>query len=104
MFIQMDSAKTRWTPWTRGHWGAAMADRFDNRLNTHRPDKDPPTVRKVSCDAVPFGDSISTNGTTVWVAYDATGTLIAVASTSAEVRRRYRERRRARMQNVAEDS
>lgn len=68
------------------------------------PDKDPPTVQKVPADSVPFGESISANSETVWAAYDSGGALIAVAATSAEVRRKYRERKRVRMQNVAEGS
>ena len=83
-----------------------MADRFDNRVNHPGPDKDPPSVRKVPCDTVLFGDYISTNGETVWAAYDKAGALIAVAATSAEVRRKYRERKRrpGGGQNVAEVS
>ena len=79
-----------------------MADRFDNRVNQHQPDKDPPIVRKVAADSVPFGDSISTNGATVWAAFNKEGTLVAVAATSAQVRRKYRERRRQGSRNLAE--
>jgi hypothetical protein len=81
-----------------------MTDRSDNRVHHHGPDKDPPTVRKVPADSVPFGDSISINGETVWTAYDSRGTLIAVAATSAEVRRKYRERKRVADKNLAERS
>jgi hypothetical protein len=58
------------------------------------PTKDPPIVRKVPADSVPFGDCISTNAETVWAAYDSRGTLIAAAATSAEARSKYRERKR----------
>jgi hypothetical protein len=51
---------------------------------------------------VPFGESISANSETVWAAYDSGGALIAVAATSAEVRRKYRERRREGVKNVAD--
>lgn len=81
-----------------------MPERFDNRVNRHGPDQDPPTVRKVPADSVPFGDSISINGETVWAAYDSRGTVIAVAATSAEARRKYRERKRAGGKNLAERS
>jgi hypothetical protein len=67
-----------------------MPMRFDNRINHHVPDKHPPTVRKVQADSVPYGSSISHNGRTVWAAYDEAGTLIAVAATSDDVRRKYR--------------
>ena len=72
-------------------------DRRSNRV-TNGPrwrDPHPPTVRKVPADAVPYGSSISRNGRTVWAAYDEAGTLIAVAATSDEVRRKYRAQQRA---------
>jgi YD repeat-containing protein len=73
-----------------------------NRVGKHSRETDPPTVRKVPADSVPFGDYISINGETVWVAYDARGTRIAVAATAEEVRRKYRERKRIGVKNVAE--
>lgn len=50
----------------------------------------PVDVRKVPADSVPYGSSISRNGRTVWAAYDANGTLVAVAATAPEARRKYR--------------
>lgn len=47
------------------------------------------SVRKVPADSVPYGDSISRNGDTVWTAYDGE-TLIAVAATADEVRDKYK--------------
>lgn len=70
--------------------------RHGNKISIHGPDRDPPTVRKVPASSVFLGDSISRDGMWVWVAYDAQGTLIAVAATSAEVRRKYRDLRRVR--------
>lgn len=69
-------------------------DRHGNKVGMYRPPTDAPTVRKVPCDSVPFGDCISVNGVWVWAAYDERGTLIAIAATSEEVRRKYRERKR----------
>ena len=48
-------------------------------------------VRKVPVDSVPYGDSISRNGRTVWATYDDEGHLVAVAATAPEARRKYRE-------------
>lgn len=47
-----------------------------------------PTTRKVPANSVPYGDSISRNGRTVWAAFDG-GTLVAVAATADEVRGLY---------------
>jgi hypothetical protein len=72
-------------------------DRSGNRV-TNGPrwrDPHPPTILKVAADSVPYGSSISHNGRTVWAAYDDAGTLIAVAATSDEVRRKYRSHQRA---------
>ena len=66
-----------------------------NRIFPHRPDPHPPTVRKVSADSVPYGDSITHNGRTVWAAYDGE-TLVVVAASAAEARCKYREVRKAR--------
>jgi hypothetical protein len=46
-------------------------------------------VRKVPADSVPFGDSISRNGRTVWAAYRA-DELIAIGATAPEARANYR--------------
>ena len=43
------------------------------------------SIRKVPADSVPYGDSISRNGRTVWAAYDD-GRLVAVGATRDEVR------------------
>lgn len=58
-------------------------------------DPDPPTLRKVQADSVPYGDSISRNGQTVWAVYGADGVLVAVADTAKEARVKYREIRNA---------
>jgi len=69
--------------------------RFRNTIQRRWIDPHPPTVRKVSADSVPYGSDISRNGRSVWAAYNAAGTLIAVAATSDEVRRKYRFLQRA---------
>jgi hypothetical protein len=69
--------------------------RFRNTIQRRWVDPNPPTVRKVPAGAVPYGSDISRNGRTVWAAYDEVGTLIAVAATSDEVRRKYRSLQRA---------
>ena len=51
-------------------------------------------VRKVPASSVPYGDTISRNGRTVWAAYDGTGTLVAVGATAGEARRKYLEARK----------
>jgi hypothetical protein len=48
------------------------------------------SLRKVSADSVPFGESISRNGHTVWAAYH-NGELVAVGTTRDETRTKYRE-------------
>jgi hypothetical protein len=70
-------------------------DRHGNKVWPHRPDPNPPTILKVPADSVPFGESISNNGRTVWAAYEG-DELIAVAPTSAEVRAKFSEVRRKR--------
>jgi hypothetical protein len=57
---------------------------------THSYARPPIDVRKVPADSVPYGDSISLNGRTVWAAYDADGCLVAVGASVPEVRRKYR--------------
>jgi riboflavin synthase alpha subunit len=64
--------------------------RFTNRIKTHRKDENPPIVRRVPASSVPYGESISQNGLTVWVAMDGER-VVCVGATSAEVRRKYRE-------------
>jgi hypothetical protein len=53
-------------------------------------DPHPPTIRKVPVDSVPYGASISTNGRTVFAAYDGER-LVCVAASATEARRKYRE-------------
>ena len=67
-----------------------MTTRFDYRINTHSPDKHPPTIRKVDASTVPFGESISRNGHTAWIALDGER-LVCVAATACEARSKYRE-------------
>lgn len=45
------------------------------------------TVRKVDARSVPYGDSISRNGRTVWIALDG-DRVVCVAATSKEARRK----------------
>jgi hypothetical protein len=71
--------------------------RFRNTIQRRRIDPHPPTIRKIPADAVPYGSDISRNGRTLWAAYDPGGTLVAVAASSAEVRRKYREAQRQRV-------
>jgi hypothetical protein len=68
-------------------------DRDGNRVSHggHSADPHPPTVRKVPADSVPYGESISRNGRTVFVAFNDAGQLVCVGATSSEVRRKYRE-------------
>lgn len=58
-----------------------------------RQDPDPPIVRKVPADSVPYGDSISRNGRSVWGAWTQAGELIVVAATAKEARIRFRKGR-----------
>jgi len=58
----------------------------------HRPDPNPPIIRKVPADSVPYGESVSRNGSTVVAAYDPqTERLVCIAPTAAEARRKYRD-------------
>lgn len=60
-------------------------------LPRERPQwQDALTVRKVPADSVPFGESISRNGRTVFAAYDGER-LVAVGATTEEARRKYRD-------------
>jgi hypothetical protein len=57
----------------------------------HRPDSErfpELSIRKVPADGVPYGESISTNGRTVWAAYH-NDKLIAVGVTHDDVRGKY---------------
>jgi hypothetical protein len=63
--------------------------RHGNRLSKPWQDPRPPTIRKVPVDSVPYGASISTNGRTVFAAYDGTR-LVCVATSATEARRKYR--------------
>lgn len=58
----------------------------------HRPDSErwpEMSIRKVQANTVPFGESISRNGRTVWAAYH-NDRLIAVGATHDEARAKYR--------------
>jgi hypothetical protein len=70
-----------------------------NRISKRGPDRyQPAATLKIPASTVPFGESISLTGKTVWAAYDDAGVLVAVGSTAGEVRVKYREavRRRER--------
>ena len=59
-----------------------MPTRFDNKINTHGPDRHPPpTIRKVDASTVPYGESISRNGRSVWVVLDGER-LVCIAATA----------------------
>lgn len=70
-------------------------DRHGNRLGAYKPDA-PIDVRKVPANSVPYGESISRNGLTVWVVMDG-DSVASVGATSQEVRRKYRDRKRDEM-------
>jgi hypothetical protein len=55
----------------------------------YKPDPPELSIVKVPADSVPFGESISTNGRTVWAAYHD-GELAAVGGTADEARRKWR--------------
>ncbi|MGB7554471.1 MAG: hypothetical protein WBM04_08855 [Candidatus Korobacteraceae bacterium] len=61
-----------------------------NRIATYSPDPHPPTIRKVPANSVPYGESISRNGRTVWIAMDGER-LVCIAATAVEARRKYRD-------------
>lgn len=71
-----------------------MSGGSDNRINTNPHRELDIDVRKVPAESVPYGESISTRGDYVWCAYDDRGTLVCVAATANEARRRYCERKR----------
>lgn len=58
------------------------------KIYPHQPRKHV-DIRKVACDTVPYGDCISRNGRTAWAGYDGDGTLVCVAATADEARRKY---------------
>jgi len=66
-----------------------------NRLSPYSPDRNQPTIRKVDASTVPYGESISRNGRTVWIALDGER-LVCIAATANEARRKYRELRKCR--------
>jgi hypothetical protein len=67
-----------------------MATRFSNKVHRSSGRSPKPTIRKVPADGVPYGESISRNGRTVWAGYDGER-LVCVAATAPEARRKYRE-------------
>jgi hypothetical protein len=79
-----------------------MANRFDNRIN-HTTTRYKPIIRKVAPDSVPYGESISRNGRTLWAAYDGE-TLVVVAATAGESRTKYREAMKAQERQAARDT
>lgn len=65
-----------------------------NRISPRSPDRNQPTIRKVEASTVPYGESISGNGRTVWIALDGER-LVCVAATAEEARSKYREIRKS---------
>jgi hypothetical protein len=63
-------------------------DRHGNRIERYKPDA-PIDIRKVPADSVPYGESISRNGRTVWVAYDG-DRLVCIGATAGEARSKYK--------------
>ena len=63
-------------------------ERHGNKVGKYRPDPNPPTVRKVPATSVPYGDSISRNGRTVWVVLEGER-VVCVAATAAAVANPY---------------
>jgi len=59
-----------------------------NRISPRGHRYDVVVVRKIPADSVPFGTAISTNGKTLWGAYDGE-TLVAVGATAGAARRAY---------------
>jgi hypothetical protein len=58
----------------------------------HRPDSErwpELSIRKVPASSVPFGESISRNGRTVWAGYH-NGELVAVGATCDQTRAKYK--------------
>jgi hypothetical protein len=67
-----------------------MTTRPTNKISPRGRRHDVPTIRKIPADSVPYGESISANGRAVWAAYDGE-TLVAVAASAGEARRKYGE-------------
>jgi hypothetical protein len=61
-----------------------------NKICPSTPGRYQPEVRKVPADSVPYGESISRNGQTVWVALDGER-IVCVAPSAEEARRKYRD-------------
>ena len=79
-----------------------MPDLEDNRINSNPHKELDIELHKVPADSVPYGESISTRGDYVWAAYDDRGALVCVAATAKEVRRKYLQRKRVTVKNVAD--
>jgi hypothetical protein len=73
--------------------------RFNNKIR--QPSKQPkPVLRSVPVDSVTYGRDI-THKDHVWVAYTPDGvTLVAVAATAGEARRKYYQAQRTPVKNV----
>jgi hypothetical protein len=72
---------------------AARRRNLNKKPSPYKPDSErwpELEIRKVPADSVPFGDSISRNGRTVWAAYH-NGELVALGVTRDEARAKYRE-------------
>lgn len=69
--------------------GARFDNSHGNKIRTRTAPTEGFDVRKVRADTVPYGESISPNGETVWVAYDGER-LLCVAATAEEARRKGR--------------
>jgi len=84
--------------------GGPAKGRHGNVARKPSQNRNPPTIRKVAADSVPFGESISTNGRTVFAAYNADGRLVAVAESVDAARRKYRaalwQRQRVEVKNL----
>jgi hypothetical protein len=76
-------------------------DKRDGKLGSHgnktawphRPDSErfpELSIRKVPADSVPYGESISRNGRTVWAAFHA-GEFVCCGATHDEARDQYRD-------------
>ena len=83
---------------------AATDNSHSNNRNPHRSPsrRQQADVRKVAADSVPYGESISRNGRTVWAAYDL-DELVAVGATRDEARQKYigcQGRQRVEAKNV----
>ncbi len=61
-----------------------------NRISRRSPDRNQPTIRKVDASTVPYGESITRDGRTVWAALDGER-VVCVAATATEARRKFRE-------------